>query len=114
MFHLFSSLLVRPLLRWLSPPPLASHVGAPCRRRPSSLSSGWLLWLPAPVPPVGVVAMAMFFFSFGLVRFRLVHFGSFAFGSDHLHGYRLAALHGINETLDTLVFPTLCCLADSP
>ncbi|KAI8874473.1 hypothetical protein GQ42DRAFT_159801 [Ramicandelaber brevisporus] len=54
-------------------------------------------------------------FSFGCCSFGcLVHFGSFVFGSYHLHGYRLAALHGINETLDTLVFPTLCCLADSP
>ncbi|KAI8871451.1 hypothetical protein GQ42DRAFT_162021 [Ramicandelaber brevisporus] len=89
MFHLFPSLLVRPLFRWLSPPPLASH---------------WVVAMTStPVPPVGAVAMAILF-SFGLVRFdcSLVRFGSFVFGSDHLHGYRLAALHGINETLDTL------------
>ncbi|KAI8865770.1 hypothetical protein GQ42DRAFT_165890 [Ramicandelaber brevisporus] len=53
----------------------------------------------------------VFFFLFGSVW---LWFGSFVFGPNHLHRYRLAALHGINETLDTLVFPTLCCLADSP
>ncbi|KAI8865688.1 hypothetical protein GQ42DRAFT_165937 [Ramicandelaber brevisporus] len=60
MFHLFPSLLVRPLFRWLSPPPLAC-----CRW-------SWLRWLSALVPLVAV-AMLCFFSWFGLV---VVRFGS--------------------------------------